>query len=279
MTPLHGIGVLVTRPEFQAMPLCRLLESYGATTLRLPAVEIKPLKDRRVTAEQLGVLENFDVILFTSANAVRFGVSFLDQKRDLTLAALGPATSRALNQAGYRVAIQPGESFDSEGLLSHPRLEHVAGHRILIIKGTHGRDLLQQELTGRGATVVCAEVYERVPATFSAAALEAMRERFAAGEVQVITATSLEIGAALLKLAPPVPAELLAAPLGPASLALASLDLRSEFERAHWLVPGERVASGLRELGLKAPLLHADSAEDQDLAAALIRWRSSVSGA
>src|SRR5580704_1893206 len=231
------------------MPLCRLLESYGATTLRLPAVEIKPLKDRRVMAEQLGALENFDVILFTSANAVRFGASLLDQKRDLTLAALGPATSRALNQAGYRVAMQPGESFDSEGLLSHPGLERVAGNRILIIKGTHGRDLLQQELKRRGATVVCAEVYERVPATVSAALLQAVQERFAAGELHVITATSLEIGAALLK--------------------MASL----EFERAHWLVPGERVASGLRELGLQAPLLQADSAEDQDLAAALIRWR------
>jgi uroporphyrinogen-III synthase len=235
------------------------LESLGATTLRLPAVEIKPLKDRRALTAQLGVLENFDVILFTSANAVRFGVSFLDQKRDLTLAALGPATSRALNQAGYRVAIQPGESFDSEALLSHPRLERVAGHRILIIKGTHGRDLLQQELTRRGATVVCAEVYERVPTTVSAAALTAVQERFASGEMQVITATSLEIGAALLELAPH--------------------ELRSEFERAHWLVPGERVAAGLRELGLKAPLLRADSAEDQDLAAALIRWRSSVSEA
>jgi len=259
MPPLRGVGVLVTRPEFQAMPLCRLLESLGATTLRLPAVEIKPLKDRRALTEQLGVLENFDVILFTSSNAVRFGVSFLDQKRDLTLAAIGSATSRALNQAGYRVAIQPGESFDSEGLLAHPRLEHVAGHRILIIKGTHGRELLQQELTRRGATVVCADVYERVPANFSAEALEAVRQRFAADELQVIAATSLELGAALLKLAPP--------------------PLRSEFERAHWLVPGERVAAGLRELGLKAPLLHADSAEDQDLAAALIRWRSSVSEA
>jgi uroporphyrinogen-III synthase len=256
---LRGVGVLVTRPEFQAMPLCRLLESLGATTLRLPAIEIKPLKDRRALTEQLGVLENFDVILFTSANAVRFGVSCLDQKRDLTLAALGPATSRALNQAGYRVAIQPGESFDSEGLLSHPRLERVAGHRILIIKGTHGRDLLQQELTRRGATVVCAEVYERVPAIFSAAALKAVQERFATGEMQAITATSLEIGAALLNLAAP--------------------PLRHEFERAHWLVPGERVAAGLRELGLKAPLLRADSADDQDLAEALIRWRSSVSGA
>jgi uroporphyrinogen-III synthase len=256
--PLHGVGVLVTRPELQAMPLCRLLESLGASTSRLPAIDIKALKDRRALAEQLGALQNFDLILFTSANAVRFGVSFLDQKRDLTLAALGAATSRALNQAGYRVAIQP-DSFDSEGLLSHPRLERVAGHRILIITGKGGRDLLQLELTRRGATVVCADVYERVPAVPSAGALEAVQERFAAGELHVITATSLEIGAALLKLAP--------------------LELRGEFERAHWLVPGERVASGLRELGLKAPLLQADSAEDQDLVAALIRWRSSVSGA
>ena len=279
MPPLDGVGVLVTRPEFQAMPLCRILESLGATTLRLPAVEIKPLKDRRALMDRLGVLENFDVILFTSANAVRFGVSFLDQKRDLTLASLGPATSRALNQAGYRVAIQPGESFDSEALLSHPRLEHVAGHRILIIKGTHGRDLVQQELTRRGATVVSADVYERVPSVFSAAALEAVLERFAAGEMQVITATSLEIGAALLKLAALGATPLGVAPLDLAPLEPASPDLRGEFERAHWLVPGERVATGLRELGLKAPLLRADSAEDQDLAAALIRWRSSVSGA
>jgi uroporphyrinogen-III synthase len=255
---LHGVGVLVTRPELQAMPLCRLLESLGATTLRLPAVEIRSLKDRRALTEHLGVLENFDVIVFTSANAVRFGVAFLGQKRDLTLAALGPATSRALNQAGYRVAIQP-DSFDSEGLLMHPRLEHVTGHRILIITGTGGRDLLQQEFTRRGATVVCADVYERVPATPSAAVLQTVQERFTAGELQVITATSLEIGAALLKLAP--------------------LELRGEFERVHWLVPGERVATGLRKLGLKAPLLKADSAEDQDLVAALMRWRSSVSDA
>lgn len=260
MTPLQGVGVLVTRPEFQAMPLCRLLESLGATTLRLPPIEIKPLMDRRALAAQLdGGLESFDVILFASANAVRFGVSLLDQKRDLTLAALGPATARALNQAGYRVAIQPGESFDSEALLAHSRLEHVAGHRILIVKGTHGRDLLQQELTRRGATVACADVYERVAAKLSTAALAAVQERFASGEMQVITATSLELGAALLAAAPP--------------------ELRTEFERAYWLVPGERVALGLRELGLKAPLLQADSAEDQDLAAALIRWRSSVSGA
>jgi uroporphyrinogen-III synthase len=257
--PLSGVGVLVTRPELQAMPLCRLLEAQGARTLRLPAVDIKPLGDRRALAMRLGALDSFDVIIFTSANAVRFGASFLDQKRDLTLAAIGPATARALNQAGYRVAIQPGESFDTEGLLLHPRLEHVAGHRILMIKGGDGRQLLQQELARRGATVVSADVYERAPATPTAAALTALHERFAAGDMHVITATSLEVGRNLLKMATP--------------------GLRSEFERVHWLVPGERIALGLRELGMLAPVLQARSAEDQDLVTTLIRWRSSVSGA
>jgi uroporphyrinogen-III synthase len=261
MPALQGVGVLVTRPEHQAMPLCRLLEIQGASTLRLPAVEIKPIGNRRETSAQLGALAEFDVIIFTSANAVRFGASLLDQKRDLTLAAMGPATARALNHAGYRVAVlpPPGGPFDSESLLRHPRLEHPAGRRILIIKGSGGRPFLQDELAGRGAEVAAVDVYQRVPATPSQAVLSALLESFVGGAVQVITATSLEIAGNLLDMATPA--------------------LRDEFERVHWLVPGERIAAGLRERGLSSPLLQAESAEDHDLVAALVRWRSSVSGA
>jgi hypothetical protein len=39
------------------------------------------------------------------------------------------------------------------------------------------------------------------------------------------------------------------------------------------------VAAALREQGVRAPMLLAESAEDQDLVAALVRWRSSESGA
>jgi uroporphyrinogen-III synthase len=241
------------------MALCRLLEAEGASTFRLPALEIRPLKDRRALAGQLGALDDFDVIVFTSANSVRFGVSFLEQKRDLTLAAIGPATARALNQAGYRVAINPSEAFDTESLLSHPRLASVSGHRILVIKGSDGRQLLQQELTRRGAAVTSADVYERVPWQPTEAALAQALDWFAAGEAHAVTATSLETGEALLNMATPA--------------------LRAEFERAHWLVPNDRVATGLRGMGLQAPLLRAESPADQDLIAALIRWRSSVSGA
>jgi uroporphyrinogen-III synthase len=259
MSALHGVGVLVTRPEQQAMPLCRLLEAQGASTLRLPAVEIKAAGNRRDTAARLGDVSNFDVIIFTSSNAVRFGAPLLDQKRGLTLAAIGPATARALNQAGYRVAVQPQETYDSESLLLHPKLEHPAGRRILIIKGSNGRPFLEQELRLRGALVVTADVYRRVRANPSRAVLASLLERFAAGAVQVITATSLEIAHNLLEMATP--------------------ELRDEFERVHWLVPGERIAAGIREQGVSAPLLQADSAEDQDLVGALLRWRSSESGA
>ena len=157
------------------------------------------------------------------------------------------------------MALQPAASFDTEGLLAHPRMEHVSGHRILVIKGSGGRPVLQQELERRGASVVNAEVYERTPAAPSAAVLAAVQERFAARDVQVIVVTSLEVARNLLD--------------------IAGAELRREFAHVHWLVPGERIAAGLRELGLAAPLLQAQSAEDHDLVAALIRWRSSVSDA
>ncbi len=259
MQALHGIAVLVTRPEQQAAPLCRLLEAQGANTLRLPAIEIRPHDDGRAAVERLGALDEADLIIFTSANAVRFGAPLLDPKRDLTLAAIGPATAHALTQAGYRVTVLPGGGFDSESLLAHPRLQQVAGRRILLIKGTDGRGLLEGELSRRGAQVIAVEVYRRTPASPSRAALRELQQRFAAGALQVITATSLQIATHLLDLATPA--------------------LRSDFERVHWLVPGARIAAGLRERGLTAPLIPADSAEDHDLVEALIRWRSKVSGA
>jgi len=258
MPALHGIGVLVTRPEQQAIPLCRLLEIQGAGTFRLAPVEIKPLERGRGLAARLGALEDFDLIVFVSANAVRFGAELLQQKRELTLAAVGPATAHALNQAGYRVAVQPSLGFDSESLLRHPRLEHVAGHRILLIKGSGGRELLEDELKRRGAEVVGAEVYERVPAIPSASELAALQEHFAAGAIHVVTATSVELARSLLDIATPA--------------------LRDEFARVHWLAGSARIADALRAHGLQAPLLMAASAENQDLVAALIRWRSTASG-
>ena len=259
MSSLDGVGVLVTRPAHQAAPLSRLLEAEGATVARFPALEIQPLADLRASGARLGALGTFDLIIFASANAVRYGAPLLAQRRDLPLAAIGPATARALNQAGYRVSVQPVDGFDSESLLRHPKLTSVSGRHILLVKGRGGRALLENDLTRRGALVTVADVYLRACPAVAPPELAALESRFERGEIQVITATSVEIGANLLK--------------------LAGTALRPHFEAAHWLVPGARVAERLREQGLAAPILTAASAEDQDLVSALVRWRSRVSGA
>jgi uroporphyrinogen-III synthase len=255
--PLDGLGVLITRPSHQAGPLCRLFEAEGASVIRFPAIAVLPLDVGRAWAA--GALGVFDLILFTSANAVRHGAALLDQQRDLPLAAIGPATARALNQAGYRVAVQPSGAFDSESLLRHPRLASLAGQRILLIKGQGGRELLEQELSRRGAAVTLAEVYRRECPAPEAAELRSLESSFEKREIQLITATSAEIGNNLLVLATPA--------------------LRRHFDAAHWLVPGVRVGDILRQEGLRAPIVLAASAVDQDLVSAAVRWRSSVSGA
>lgn len=241
------------------MPLCRLLEDHGASTLRFPTIEISALGDGQATLRQVGAFNAHDLIIFTSANAVRFGAPLLGQRQDLTLAAIGPATARALNHAGYRVTVQPSAGFDSEQLLNHARLANLSGRRVVLIKGRDGRKLLEQELARRGAAVLIADVYERLPVAVNDSMLTGLLASFHSAAIQVITATSLEIATRLLDMATPA--------------------LRSEFERAHWLLPGERVAAGVRARGLSAPVLQADSADDQDLLAALVRWRSSASGA
>ena len=67
--------------------------------------------------------------------------------------------------------------------------------------------------------------------------------------------------------------------VGRGLLDIATPALRRDLDRVHWLVPGDRVAQALRERGVSGPILRASTAEDQDLVAAVVRWRSSVSGA
>lgn len=246
----------MTRPEHQAGRLCRLLGSYGAVAIRLPAIAIKSLGTPFELRQRLGEHAHFDLVIFTSANAVRFGVALLHRGSRSTLAAIGRATARALNEAGYGVTAIPAEGSDSENLLFHPALAQLDGGRVLIVKGVGGRRFLQDQLASRGAQVVVAEVYARERARHSGEVIEQIAAQLAADEIQIITATSAEIAAGLIEMATPA--------------------LRREFDRVHWLVPGERVADALRERGIGGAILRAETAEDQDLAAAILRWRSST---
>ena len=255
MSRLTGVGVLVTRPDHQAHHLCRLIEAEGGIAVGLPALDIRAAADRPAIKAAIGPVDRFSLLVFVSANAVRFGGDLLGQRRDLRIAAIGKATALALNVAGHRVSIIPKGGSDSETLLATPELRHMAGQRVLIVRGRGGRELLGETLASRGAEVVYAEVYERQPAHPSREKLAEIEELWRHGGINVYTATSSELLEALIGIVTPRCRELM--------------------DSTALLTGAARVAERAAGFGLGSPVILAHAPDDEALVQALVDWRES----
>ncbi|MDX1604912.1 MAG: uroporphyrinogen-III synthase [Candidatus Competibacterales bacterium] len=245
---LAGRTVLVTRPAHQAEPLCRMLREQGAEPLRFPTLEIVPPRDPDAARAALAHAGTFDLLVFISANAVTQSLALAGTLPAAPRrAVIGRATARALTEAGEQVDLQPRHGADSEALLALPELRRVDGWRVLIVRGEGGREVLAGSLRARGATVEYAEVYRRSRPQADPAPL---LDRWRAGGIDAATATSNETLANLHALIGPAGHEpLLATPLAVASPRALELAL---------------------ELGWRAPVRVAASAEDAAMVAALI---------
>lgn len=163
--PLTGLKIAVTRPREQAAPLVRRIEQAGGVPLLFPLLDIAPAADQAALREQLARLAQFDLAVFISPNAVRYGMAAIRAAGDLPpalqIATVGQGSAKALRELGVTDIITPTESSDSEGLLALPELQDVAGWRVLILRGDGGRELLGGTLKARGATVEYAACYRR----------------------------------------------------------------------------------------------------------------------
>ncbi len=156
--------MLVTRAAHQSAPLCELIRANGGHPIAFPALETSAPKEMEMTRSQLARLDQFDIAIFISPNAVSYGLDMLGDKallNGLKIAAVGKSTAGILKQAGLAVEITPADRFDSEALLKTQGLRDVKGCRIIIFRGNGGRSLLGDTLRQRGAEVVYAEVYQR----------------------------------------------------------------------------------------------------------------------
>ena len=258
MDALAGLGVLVTRPEPQAGGLARRLADLGARVYRLPAIELIARGDLPAQRAAVGPIDRYHWVVFVSANAVRFGVALLDGRRDVQLAAVGPATAAALNHAGQRVALVPAGGYDSEQLLASPEFGHVQGRRILIVRGEAGRELLGETLLARGAKVESVEVYTRRCARPVPGAVAAVESEWSRGAIDVVTATSVELLRCLYEILTPSGRELLA--------------------RATLVVGSRRIAAEARQIGAEGTLLIAPRPDDAGIVDALLEWRRHTTG-
>ena len=208
---LQGHGVVVTRPAAQADGLCRAIESAGGRPIRFPAMEIRVLESPE-DRHRLANANAYDLLIYVSANAVRFGAP---PSPPGALLAIGNATRQVLEEQGFAVSAHPKPPYDSEALLELPGLQKVRGQRILIVRGLGGREHLARALRERGAVVEYAQVYRRALPDRDEAELAAEWMR---GGVHVITVTSVEILENLMRMLSPVCQALLrATPLVAAS--------------------------------------------------------------
>ncbi|MGH8672634.1 MAG: uroporphyrinogen-III synthase, partial [Burkholderiales bacterium] len=83
----------------------------------------------------------------------------------------------------------PDQQFDSEALLKLPGLQNIEGLNIVIFRGDGGREVLGNELQGRGARVEYAECYRRSKPDNDAGVL---LHHWARNEISAITVTSGE---------------------------------------------------------------------------------------
>ncbi|MFA7479665.1 MAG: uroporphyrinogen-III synthase [Vulcanimicrobiota bacterium] len=166
--PLWGKHYLVTRQREQGQGLVERLESLGARVTATPTIEFVEPDDPAPILQAIESLEQFQWILFTSPNGVRYFFARLQASskdhRALAgakLACIGPGTARALAEQGFKADLLP-ESFVAEGLLETLAPIEVQGLRILLPRAQEARAVLPETLRSRGAQVLVAAVYKTV---------------------------------------------------------------------------------------------------------------------
>jgi uroporphyrinogen-III synthase len=197
---LRGVRVLVGRARRQAGLLSSELRKLGATTIEIPFIEIRKPRSFRPLDAALKNLETYDWLILTSVNGVeamweRMGRLHLEMTascrqaagkhhdregheftrvaksanmnvalaaagRRLRIAAIGPATKKAIEERGAKVDVVPQEYVAESVVRSLKR--KVEGKRVLLVRAKVARDVIPRELRKAGAHVDVVEAYETV---------------------------------------------------------------------------------------------------------------------
>jgi uroporphyrinogen III methyltransferase/synthase len=199
--PLFGKRVLITRTRRQASVLARLLADEGAVPIELPAIEIEPSYDDGAVAAAAERLRagGYAWCVFTSANAVDIWFDLLRERGldarafgGTRVAAIGPATARALAARGITADAVPDE-YVAEAVVetlrvgAHGHAPIAHGDRILLPRAESARLELVDGLRGLGAQVDEVTLYRAaLPGEAPAEALALLRDR----GIDIVTFTS-----------------------------------------------------------------------------------------
>jgi uroporphyrinogen-III synthase len=164
--------VLVSRAKKQAGTLSSALRELGCQVIEIPFIEIRKPASFQPLDTALRNIGTYDWLILTSVNGVEALFERLAKKRldvsalsHLRIAAIGPATRKAIEEQGLRVSVTPKE-YIAESVVSALR-RPVKGKRVLLVRAKVARDVIPRELRIAGAEVDVVEAYETVAPTSS----------------------------------------------------------------------------------------------------------------
>ncbi|MGB8771849.1 MAG: uroporphyrinogen-III synthase [Candidatus Korobacteraceae bacterium] len=192
--PLTGCRVLVSRAKKQAGALSSALRQLGCEVIEIPFIEIRKPTSYTPLDTSLRNLATYDWLILTSVNGVDALFERLTKKNfkpsalaHLKIAAIGPATRKAIEQHGLQVAVTPKE-YVAESVVAALR-RRAKGKRVLLVRAKVARDVIPHELRRAGAQVDVVEAYETVAPKLSKTRLHAALAS-KAGRPHAITFTS-----------------------------------------------------------------------------------------
>lgn len=189
--------VFITRPLKESQELAAMLSPLGLQTIVQPAFNFFP---QDIQASQPDVYDEMSLagpgtlVVFTSPRAVAHGLSQLPDtiRFQSRIAAIGPATAKALANAGIRVNVIPAKGYTSEALLETLSGEDSAltGGRpfAFIIAAPGGRQVLFDSLTEYGWRTRMVMAYRPEPAVLDKAELSKLHD--ASGVLSVWTSAN-----------------------------------------------------------------------------------------
>lgn len=192
MSNLKGRRILVTRAEHQAGRLSRELASHGAEPVEIPAIRILPPTDFAPLDQALRHLSTYGWMLVTSANTVSALLARIEELGMVSpgsqtwstifgpmpnIAAVGPATAKAVRRMGWKVDLVP-EKYVAESLLQTLG-DKLKGQRVLLARSARARDVIPDSLRARGIEVDVIDAYRtEIPHE----SVSQVRELFAGGD-------------------------------------------------------------------------------------------------
>jgi uroporphyrinogen-III synthase len=165
--PLAGLRIVVGRARHQASALSSGLRELGAEVIEIPFIEIRKPRSYKPLDSALKNLRDYDWLILTSVNGVdalwdRVRKFRLTKKhfKHLKIAAIGPATKKAIERRGIKVNVVP-EEYVAESVVESLR-DQVAGKGVLLARARVARDVIPRELRKLSAKVDVVEAYETV---------------------------------------------------------------------------------------------------------------------